>query len=804
MILIKKHFRKLCIMAFLASLSPSGLKAGDISLNGKWELTFFPQPKHAVTSPKNLMGVKTQQISATVPGNVELDLLRAGLIEDPMVGNNVYALRKYEGYQWCYSRKFVSPRVAKDEHVRLSFDGIDCIAEIWLNGKHLGSAANMFIEHTFDITDYLMPNGENTLQVIIRSAVMEAQQYMLGTFSVGNFAAAESTYIRKAPHGYGWDIMPRLVSAGLWRDVSLEVIKETHLVNTHWMTSKIDLKARTAQVFVDLQLAIPFEKLDNTYAVISLHRKGEEVYKEKVLVTSHAFRRIVNLENVDFWWPRGYGEPALYDATVKLVSASGDVFSESTNKLGVRTVQLDMTDINDMPNNPGRFCFIINGLPVFVKGTNWVPLDALHSRDASLLEDAIELMVEVNCNMVRCWGGNVYENHRFFDLCDENGIMVWQDFAMGCTFYPQRDDFAKMIEQEAVAVVTKLRNHPSLVLWAGNNENDAALRWSLINFNINPNKDAITREVLPKVIYEMDPTRPYLPSSPYYSQQVYERGSHDDLLPENHLWGPRGYYKDSFYKEARARFVSEIGYHGLPNRSSLEKMFTENAVNPWLDGKIGQWNDEWMTKAVRPFPQEPKQGGRNNLITNQVKILFGDIPADLDDFIRASQIVQAEAMKFFVEMWRGDKPNRSGIIWWNIRDGWPILSDAVTDYYNSKKLAFYFLKNVQENVCVFINDAKNGKHPLVAINDTRQSSKGSVEVRDVATGNLVYKGDFTVEANGKAEIEALPVMKGQGMLLISCKIDGKDYKNHYLYGEPPFKLDMYNDLLGKANIYVIK
>src|SRR5690606_32497113 len=144
--------------------------------------------------------------------------------------------------------------------------------EIWLNGEHLGSVANMFIEHTFDVTDRLNAEGENTLKVIIRSAVIEAQQYMLGTFSVGNFAATESTYIRKAPHGYGWDIMPRLVSAGLWRDVSLQVINETHIVNTQWMTSSIDLEAKTAQVFVDVQLAIPFEQLDRTKARISLSR----------------------------------------------------------------------------------------------------------------------------------------------------------------------------------------------------------------------------------------------------------------------------------------------------------------------------------------------------------------------------------------------------------------------------------------------------------------------------------------------------------------------------------------------------
>ncbi len=799
-----KKYIKLFVFLLLLGILPFGGIAKDISLNGSWDLQFFPQPKNAIISPKGLENVNAQQIEATVPGNVELDMLKAGLIADPMVGSNVYSLRKYEGYQWCYTKKFKSPEVKDEEQVQLFFGGIDCLSDVWLNGKHLGSAGNMLIEHTFDITELLRKDGENTLQVIIRSAVMEAQKYFLGTFSVGNFAANESTYIRKAPHMYGWDIMPRLVSAGLWRDVELRVINNAHIVNTHWMTSKIDLKNKTAQLFVDVQLAIPFERLDKTFANIALKRKGKSVHESRVLITSHAFRYIINLDNVDFWWPRGYGEPALYDAEVKLVTEEGNELSENSCRLGVRTVRLDMTDINDMPDNPGRFCFVVNGEPIFIKGTNWVPLDALHSRDASLLDDAVQLMVEANCNMVRCWGGNVYEDHRFFDLCDENGIMVWQDFAMGCTFYPQRDDFAKAIEEEAIAVVTKLRNHASLALWSGNNENDIALRWTLINFNINPNNDVISRKVLPQVIYEMDPTRAFLPSSPYYSQAVYDRGSHDDLLPENHLWGPRGYYKANYYTQARARFVSEIGYHGCPNKSSLEKMFSKACVNPWLDGKVGVWNDEWMTKAVRVFPHTPKQGGRNDLMTNQVRILFGSVPENLDDFIMASQSVQAEAMKYFVEMWRGDKPERSGIIWWNIRDGWPILSDAVTDYYNSKKLAFYFLKNVQQDVCVLINDAKDGKYPLVAVNDTRQPSNGSVEVTDVATGKLIYKGDFSIGANGRTLIASLSERDGQGIMLIKYKIDGKSYANHYLYGKPPFKLDEYKRLLKKTNIYAIK
>ena len=195
---------------------------------------------------------------------------------------------------------------------------------------------------------------------------------------------------------------------------------------------------------------------------------------------------------------------------------------------------------------------------------------------------------------------------------------------------------------------------------------------------------------------------------------------------------------------------------------------------------------------------------RNNLMLNQVNILFGSVPDDLDEFIFASQSVQAEAMKYFVEMWRGRKFERTGIIWWNVRDGWPIISDAVVDYYGSKKLAYYFLSNVQKNVCVFVNDPVDGAYPLVAVNDTRHPAEGTVTVTDMATGREVFKGSYRVGANGREMIARLPVLEGQGMLLIRYEADGERFGNHYLYGEPPYDLKEYRNWLDKTKLYANK
>jgi len=392
--------------------------------------------------------------------------------------------------------------------------------------------------------------------------------------------------------------------------------------------------------------------------------------------------------------------------------------------------------------------------------------------------------------MIRCWGGNVYEDHTFYDLCDQNGILVWQDFSMACTTPPQTDDFAEKIKTEVTSVVLKLRNHPSIALWAGNNENDESLTYQLSAFNINPNKERISRRVIPEIIFELDPTRPYLPSSPFYTQAYYEAGRRIELLPERHLWGPRGYYKAPFYTDHHAHFVSEIGYHGCPNRESLEKMFDKDFVYPWKKGTF-EWNEQWQIKAVRVHEYSHSHDKRNDLMLNQIKELFGEVPTDLDRFIFASQVVQAEAKKFFIEFWRSDKFKRTGILWWNLRDGWPIISDAITDYYFGKKLAYNYIKRAQTDACVMITDANSGNHPVVAVNDTRIEKQGTVVVKDVDTNEVLFSGKFIIPVNGKSIVGYIPQNEKQSLWLIEYTVGNEKFTNHYLAGKAPFKLKDY-------------
>jgi beta-mannosidase len=767
-----------------------------ISLNGEWRLVYGAYDKNSPTTPDELKNRSLPEISAKVPGNVELDLLAAGIIKNPELGNHIYDLRKYEAFQWWYSRSFETPKVGKGERIEIVFEGLDCFASIWINNRLVGTTDNMLIDHHFDITDLLKPNLINDIAIRIDPAVAEGQKYTNGVIGTRMDMGAEAVNVRKAPHMYGWDIMPRLISAGLWREVRLEVIKPTRLKQVYWMTNTVDVPKKKAQLLLDWEFISDYPTIDGLVMEVTLKQGSKICYENSYPLYTNCSHQKISIENADFWWPRGSGDPVLYDAAVRIVDHQKNVLDERTQKIGIRTAELIHTEITTK-ENPGEFVFVINGEKIFVRGTNWVPLDALHSRDMNHLGDVFGMITDLNCNMIRCWGGNVYEDHSFFDLCDQNGIMVWQDFAMGCTTYPQNDDFAERITKEAVNVVLKLRQHASLVLWSGNNENDSSLEWTLKK-HADPGMDRISREILPRVLWEFDPVRTYLPSSPYSSEEYFRQGNKASLLPEVHLWGPRGYYKDPFYTNVSAHFVSEIGYHGCPNRVSLAKMFDPEYVYPWSDD--GKWNDQWQTKAVRSHPDSKFTINRNDLMIKQVKALFGELPKDLDQFIFASQIVQAEAMKFFIEFWRMDKFRKTGIIWWNLRDGWPIISDAVVDFYNSKKLAYYYIRQVQHNACVMIGDAQEGKHSVVAVNDTRIEKSGKVVVRDADTGQTLFSALLTIPANGKIVLGSVHESAKQSMWLIEYTIGGEKFTNHYLTGKAPFKFDEYQRWYKMLNI----
>ena len=767
----------------------------------KWKLYFGLQDQHAPDTPDELLTSSFKKIEATVPGNVEVDLELAGLIKDPKIGNNVYELREFELYRWWYRCKFEKPKVQNGHRVELRFDGIDCITDIWLNDERIGKTENMFVEYRFDVTDFL--KNENELFISIHSAVLEGRKYQREFWGVRYDAlGGESVNIRKAAHAYGWDILPRLVSAGIWKDVKLEIMPPTDFKAVYWVTKAVNIEQRTASLYVDWEFATDRLDVDDLTLKIQILNKKQTVFDQSFKIYSTVFRnRINDLQNIDFWWPRGYGEANLYDAVLQILDANGKILAENQQIIGIRIAKLINTDANTR-DQPGEFVFEINHEKIFVKGTNWVALDALHSRDKEHIKPCVDMLIDLNCNMIRMWGGNVYEQDEFYDLCDMHGIMVWHDFMMGCTMYPQDDEFFKKIEEEASKAISRIRHHPSLVLWAGNNENDVSLEWENDQPHIDPNKDIISRQLLSEMVRRLDPKTPYLPSSPYISSEAFRLAGNridQDYAPEQHLWGPRGYYKAPYYTQNIAKFVSEIGYHGCPNRESLEKMFDKDFVYPWTNKKDFKWNDQWQTKAVRSHPYATETIKRNDLMTNQIKCVFTEVPTDLDQFVMASQIIQAEAKKYFIEFWRMNKGERNGILWWNLRDGWPVISDAIVDYYYSKKLAYHYIKRVQTDICVMIGDATKHGHPVVIVNDTLKEVTGHFSIKDADTQKVLFKQNFEVSKSGKTEEGFIPKTIKPKLWLIEWSIGNTNYFNHYFAYQPHIDLNVYLKWLPKLN-----
>jgi beta-mannosidase len=790
--------------ALAATAAPVASRVRSLSLNGSWSLTYGACPDAPRNLPQTAPPAEWPTIPATVPGNVELDLVAAGRIEPLERGSRVYEALNLESHQWWFRRRFHAAAARPGEKAELVFDGLDCLATVWLNGTLVGKPANMLIPHRFDVTALLKPHEENELLVRIDPAVPAGLAAPRSAWEVSFDGHWESLPIRKAPHMYGWDIMPRVVSAGMWRGVRIEWTPPVQFASVYWFTRAVDVEKGTAVVEVNWEIAGPAAEQKGSRVEVALRRGGRTVLSAHSDALA-AGRQECALDHADLWWPRGYGDAALYEAEVTLRGRGGEIVDRRLTRLGIRTIELERSDIVTR-EKPGSFGFVVNGVAVFVKGADWSPMDALHSRDPEHLENVFPMLAELNCNMVRCWGGNVYETDRFFDLCDEAGVMVWQDFAMACAEYPQDEGFLKAIQVEAEAVVPRLRNHPSIALWSGNNEVDDAL----VKHKppVDPNGDRISREVIPAVLKRLDPHRSYLPSSPYHSPAVYAAGNESTLMPEVHLWGPRGYFKAPFYKESPAHFVSEIGYHGCPSRSSLKKMFDAESVFPWTRDVAAEaaqagahdampgwaWNDEWLTKSVRFRPDDRSTRGRNNLMLKQIKAFFGAVPGNLDEFILASQITQAEAMKFFVDYWRQQKGPREGIIWWNLRDGWPIISDAVVDYYNNRKMAFQYIQHAQRNVQAICCEAVDGQHDVVVVNDTRRAVEGRVAIRKAGGTAKLLENAFSVEANGKTRVGALAHPAQDELWLLDWTVEGAGtHGSHYLAVTAPIKLAQYKE-----------
>ena len=758
-----------------------------LSLCGQWSLATAQHGKH--TEYTCAAQVTEEVIPANVPGNLELDLFMAGRVDDLFFGTNPDHIRRVTERMHCYYfRNFTVGDITGVPMLR--FEGLDCYADVYINGILIGKYDNMLVEHEVDISGALR-KGENEIFVHIRPAVVEALKYDYNPLVNAGATAYEQLYVRKPPHMYGWDIMPRYISAGIWRPVEIRFVGDEGIFEYYLNVTAVsdDQSKAFAQIFYKIKTDIVGGETLTLRGIC----KDSLVEEEWPVIFPYGLYPLT-IENPRLWWPRSYGDPDQYDWEL-IFKRDGQEIDRISFKRGLSHFRLDATEIIDEDMN-GQFQFYVNGVKIYCKGTNWVAADPFHSRDKSRISQMLQCAIDCNCNMIRCWGGSVYEDDLFYDICDENGIMVWQDFVMACARYPQDAEFAMRMENEAVKVIKRLRGHSCIALWSGDNESDS--RWHYWeSLKLDPNRNKLTRQLLPDILLQHDPARPYLPSSPFVSNGVYRLGKF--YKPEEHYYGWRVHYKEMETLKRRFKFVSEFGIMAAPALESIKRFIDTEHL--WKDrGENDQWRMH-ATSAIPEYRTNREKSFRIGLHHLNIEMLFDKPANSLADFIRKGQIYQAEAMKYTVEFFRCKKWEKTGILWWNLIDGWPQFSDSVIDYYFDKKLAYYVMAQSQQDVCMMILDGKEKDHTLILCNETAEPARLDYRVWDVESKEALAVGSAYIEANANQILGFIPSGIEQRFLVIEWT-GNHSGKNHFLDAKmEKINVETYINWLQKSGIY---
>ncbi|MFE9750990.1 glycoside hydrolase family 2 protein [Saccharothrix saharensis] len=663
-----------------------------------------------------------RDVPARIPGGTHLDLMAADLIPDPYLDRNEAELTWMHRVDWRYSTTFRAEAARAGERVELVFDGIDTVATVELNGEVLGRTANMHRGYRFDVAGSLR-DGDNDLTVTLWSALAHAEE------AEAELGWRQRAYphpynaIRKMACSFGWDWGPDLQTAGLWKPVWLERWDTARLTRVRpLVTVDADGTGR-----VDVHLALD-RAADRNYTV--LVTVGDRT--EAMAVTDDAATVTALVPDVRLWWPVGYGDQPLYDLTVALL-ADGREIDSVRRRVGFRTVTVDTE-----PDEVGTpFVFVVNGKRVFAKGANWIPDDHFLTRvTRERLARRVDQAVGANMNMLRVWGGGIYETDDFYDVCDERGVMVWQDFPFACAFYAEEEPLRGEVEAEARENITRLVSHPSLVLWNGNNETlPAYTDWGW--------KDGLQgrswgigyyTDLLPKIVEELDPTRPYAPGSPHSPGDV----SHDD--PDHgtrHVWGVWNSLDYTHYRDDIPRFCAEFGFQGPPTWATLTR---------WI-------HDEPLTPTSPAFLLHQKAEDGNGKLDRGLAPHL-PVPTDFEQWHWATQLNQARAVAFGIEHYRSWWPRTAGALVWQLNDCWPATSWAAIDSDERPKPLYYALKHAFAPRLLTVQP-RDERPTLVAINDHDEPWTGAVHVA---------RQDFTGEVLATAELRLSVPSRSTAML----------------------------------------
>ena len=724
-----------------------------ISLNGEWRL--------AALRPITLPYTDTKAwLPAAVPGHVHTDLFAAGVIPDPFARMHEWSCAWVDEQDWVYERDFVLAEVNRSHRWILRFSGLDTLARIVLNGAEIGRTENMFVPHEFEITEAVQ-TGANLLRVEFASAkrVSEAKMaaYLPGEIERG---WAARSFIRKAQCHYGWDWGPSLIGCGIWRGVELLRVPQARILRWSYDyrfepdgSCVVAIKVRTENRGAGGEARVVLRRMDRTMEAVA------RVDKHGLAALS------LRIADPDRWWPHGMGEAALYDVELVLGEA-GEIWDRITARLGLRELDL----IQDPDKDGSSFYFRVNGRPFFAKGANWIPADSFPARvTADDYRRQLKQAIEANMNMLRVWGGGLYETEEFYGLCDELGILVWQDFPFACARYPESLDFQAAIREEATIAVRRLRNHPSLAIYCGNNENHmGAYSWWHVSGEEEWGRP-VYHEVLPAVCEAEDPARPYWPSSPYGGEDPNCEGIGD--RHDWDVWHGAGDWKN--YAADRGRFVSEFGFLAPANRRTWEE-YTLPADQA-ADSPVMRWHN--------------KSGKEYRVFLDYIGLHF-PVPQCFEDLVYYGQLNQAEALKYGVEHWRRQWPHCGGTLIWQLNDCWPVHSWALVDYARRPKASWYYARRFFAPI--LLSPVREGGDLLVyLINEHPGILKDQLAVRAVRTtdGCEIWRREAAVEAGADVSLllrEHLPadVLANPREVVIGVELLQSAVDNTLLLAEP--------------------
>ncbi len=704
-----------------------------LDLNGTWEFRCATED-----APEEWK----QWRAADVPGTVHTDLLGAGLIPDPFWGDNERHVQPVHNVDWLYRRTF-EWRGRERGRTYLVCEGLDTVAEIRLNGELVAEVANQFVPYRFDVSP-LLRDGENRLEILFRSPLRSAEERRrrMGPLVEGYDKYDERRfYLRKAQYSFGWDWGPALPTSGIWRPVYLEHAEGPRIADIWLKTLSVGDGAADCEVEVELDgewqgCSLEFE----------ISRDGTSVFRDRCEVKAGLTRRRWSLKDVELWWPNGYGEPALYHLIVVL-ERGGETLHRVSRRVGFRTVELVLED-SDGPS----FRFRINGKELFAKGANWVPSDNFLPR---VTEEKYRFLLEraaaASMNMIRVWGGGIYENDVFYDLCDELGLMVWQDFMFACGVYPEERSFLRLVEEEARANVRRLRGHPSVVLWCGNNECEWIWRTRTGKLVEEMPGYGIFHKLLPRICAELDPTRPYWPTTPW--------GEPSDPNGEGrgnrHQWGIWSRWQD--YREVRhdrSLFVTEFGWQAPACQVTLDRVLPLESRHP--QSRLFEFHNKQIEGSERLF----------RFLAAHYRVV-----TDYPSFIHRTQVNQGEALKHCIEHWRRRWPKTGGALIWQLNDCWPVTSWSLIDGDLNEKAAYYFARRFFAPVIV-CTERVGEVFNIWVCNDRLEPFRGTVhwQIRDFA-GQVLADGQVGVDIEAQCSRKV-------GAVEIGEELAGKEERSY--------------------------